>query len=155
MPWSNKACGPQLLSQCSRVWEPKLLSPWAPSTEARLPKSLCSAAREDTAAVRSPSTAIKSSPHSPQLERACTATNTQHSQSKISYWIYKITVSIIESWSANGTLCPSTCRTEKERLPRRIHDLVRQRLGGVVVMWVSPNHFQLQVRRGWSSESCW
>ena len=49
MPRSNWARAPQLLSL--RVW------------------SLCSAARE-AAAVRGPRTAMKSGPHSPQLERA-------------------------------------------------------------------------------------
>ena len=49
MPWSNWACAPQLLSL--RVW------------------SLCSATRETTI-VRGPCTAMKSGPHSPQLEKA-------------------------------------------------------------------------------------
>ena len=33
-PWSNQARGPQLLSLCSRAWEPQLLSPCAAITEA-------------------------------------------------------------------------------------------------------------------------
>ena len=41
--------------------------------------SLCSTARETTA-VRSPCTAMKSSPCSPQLEKACTAMKTQFNQ---------------------------------------------------------------------------
>ena len=49
MPWSNWAREPQLLSL--RVW------------------SLCSATRE-AAIVRGPSTAMKSGPHLPQLEKA-------------------------------------------------------------------------------------
>ena len=51
MPWSNWAREPQLLS----------LSVW----------SLCSATRE-AAIVRGPHTAMKSGPHSPQLEKALT-----------------------------------------------------------------------------------
>ena len=51
MPWSNWACEPQLLS----------LSVW----------SLCSATGE-AAIVRGPRTAMKSGPHSPQLEKALT-----------------------------------------------------------------------------------
>ena len=51
MPWSNWACEPQLLSL--RVW------------------SLCSATREATT-VTGPRTAMKSGPHSPQLEKALT-----------------------------------------------------------------------------------
>ena len=51
MPRSDWARGPQLLSL--RVW------------------SLCSATREATI-VRGPRTTTKSSPRSPQLERACT-----------------------------------------------------------------------------------
>ena len=59
MPRSNCAREPQLLSL--RVW------------------SLCSATRE-AAAVRGPRTAMKSGPHSPQLEISPrTETKTQHS----------------------------------------------------------------------------
>ena len=61
MPQSNWACEPQLLSL--RVW------------------SLCSATRE-AATVKGPHTAMKSGPHSPQLEKALAQklTKTQHSQ---------------------------------------------------------------------------
>ena len=38
IPWSNKACVPQLLSLCSRAREPQLLSPRATTTEARVPR---------------------------------------------------------------------------------------------------------------------
>ena len=51
MPRSNKAREPQLLSLC--IW------------------SLCSATGE-AATVRGPRTAMKSGPHSPQLEKALT-----------------------------------------------------------------------------------
>ena len=69
MPWSNEACAPQLLSLCSRVSEPQLLSLRATTTEARTPRA-CGRQREATA-VRSLCTATKSSPDSPQLEKAC------------------------------------------------------------------------------------
>ena len=69
MPWSNEAHAPQLLSLCSRAREPQLLSPSATTTEICAPKSPCSATREATA-MRSPRTTTKSSPCSPQLEKA-------------------------------------------------------------------------------------
>ena len=56
MPWSNQTCAPQLLSLRSRAREPQLLNPRAASTEAHVP--------------RSPRTATKSRPRSPQLEKA-------------------------------------------------------------------------------------
>ena len=37
VPWSNEACALQLLSLCSRVHEPKLLSPGAARTESCTP----------------------------------------------------------------------------------------------------------------------
>ena len=37
---SNSACGPQLLSLCSRAWEPQLLSPCTATTEAHMPQNL-------------------------------------------------------------------------------------------------------------------
>ena len=37
MPWSNQAHKPQLLSLCSRAWEPQLLSPGVANTEAQVP----------------------------------------------------------------------------------------------------------------------
>ena len=39
MPQSNEARAPQLLSLCSRAREPQLLSPWATTTEARMPRA--------------------------------------------------------------------------------------------------------------------
>ena len=49
--------------------EPQLLSPWATTTEARAPRSHALQTREATA-MRSPRTTTKSSPLSPQLEKA-------------------------------------------------------------------------------------
>ena len=66
----NQACVPQLLSLCSRVWEPQLLSPCpapmyrSPCTpEALTSQSQCSATRKATA-IRSPSITIRENPHS-------------------------------------------------------------------------------------------
>ena len=39
MPWSNKACAPQLLSLRSRACEPQLLSLCAATTAARVPRA--------------------------------------------------------------------------------------------------------------------
>ena len=39
MPWSNKACVPQLLNMCSRACKSQLLSPHATITEARTPRA--------------------------------------------------------------------------------------------------------------------
>ena len=39
MPWSNEARAPQLLSLCSRVHEPQLLSPCVTTTEAHAPRA--------------------------------------------------------------------------------------------------------------------
>ena len=57
-PTCRGATKPQQLSLCSRAREPQLLSPRATTTEAH--------------AMRSPCTTTKSSPRSPQLEKACT-----------------------------------------------------------------------------------
>ena len=62
MPWSNWAREPQLLSL--RVW------------------SVCSATRE-AATVRSPRTAMKSGPRSPQLEKALTQKRRPNTAKKI------------------------------------------------------------------------
>ena len=59
---------PRLLSQNSRAHEPQPLSPQAATTGAREPKPV-SATREAKAA-RGPRTAMKSSPRSPQLQKA-------------------------------------------------------------------------------------
>ena len=66
---SSWARAPQLLSLHSGAREPRLLSPHATTAEARAPLSPCSTTREATA-MRSPHTAMKSSPRSPQLEKA-------------------------------------------------------------------------------------
>ena len=55
----------------SRAREPQLLSPRAATTEAHAPRARAPQQREATA-MRSPRTATKSSPHSPQLEKAHT-----------------------------------------------------------------------------------
>ena len=57
MLWNNEACAPQLLS------------PRATTTEAHTPRACALATREATS-IRSPHTATKNSPHSPQLEKA-------------------------------------------------------------------------------------
>ena len=49
---------------------PQLLSPHASTTEACMPKA--HAPQRETTAMRSPFTAMKNSPHSLQLEKACT-----------------------------------------------------------------------------------
>ena len=70
MPRSNKTCVPQLLSLHSRAREPQLLSLHATTTEARAPRAR--APQQEATATRSPHTAWKSSPRSPQLEKART-----------------------------------------------------------------------------------
>ena len=62
---NNKARAPQLLRLCSRAYEPQLLSPRATTTEAHMPRA-CALQREATAV----HTVTKSSPRSPQLEKA-------------------------------------------------------------------------------------
>ena len=69
MPWSNEARVSQLLSLCSRAREPQLLSPCATTTAPLVPKASAPQQREATA-MRSPRTTTKSSPYSPQLEKA-------------------------------------------------------------------------------------
>ena len=70
---------PQLLNLCSRAREPQLLSPCATTTEARAPRAR--APQREATAMRSPRTAEKSSPRSPQPEKSlCAAMKTQHSQ---------------------------------------------------------------------------
>ena len=69
MPQSTQAHVPQLLSLRSRAHVPQLLSP-------------CAATREATA-MRSLRTAKKSSPRSPQLEKARAATKTRRNQKLI------------------------------------------------------------------------
>ena len=68
MLWSNYARVPQLLSPCSRALEPQLLSLCAATTEARRPRT-CAMQQEKPQEAH---TLQESSPHSRQLERACT-----------------------------------------------------------------------------------
>ena len=65
---------------CHNYWA-KLYSPWAATTEACVPQSLCSAAKEATT-MGSLCTAMKSSPHSMQLEKACTQQRPSIAESK-------------------------------------------------------------------------
>ena len=66
---------------CTTTADSILQSPWAATTEAWVPRSPCASTREITP-MRILCIAVKSSPHSPQLEKACTATKTQHYQEK-------------------------------------------------------------------------
>ena len=70
MPQSNSARVPQLLSLCSRACEPQLLSPRATTIEARTPRA--HAPQREATTMGSPCTTTKSSPGSPQLEKART-----------------------------------------------------------------------------------
>ena len=63
MPRSKYARGPQLLSLRSRVWEPQLLKPSRLQPVLHNKRSRCN---------EKPVHALKSSPCSPQLEKACT-----------------------------------------------------------------------------------
>ena len=69
MPWSNKACAPQLLSLLSRAREPQLRSLSATTIEAHVPR-VHAPQQRDATAMRNLRTATKSSPRSPQLEKA-------------------------------------------------------------------------------------
>ena len=64
MLWSNWACAPQLPSVCSGAHEPQLLSPRATTTEARAPRARALQQKEANS-MRSPCTAMKSSPRTP------------------------------------------------------------------------------------------
>ena len=68
---ATKPREPQLLSLHSRAHEPQLLSPRATTTEAHVPRAHSPQQREATA-MRSPCTTTKSSPRSPQPEKART-----------------------------------------------------------------------------------
>ena len=68
MPRSNQAHVPQPLSLCSTAREPQLLSLHATTTEAHAPRAR--ARQREASAMRSPSIATKSSPRSPQQEKA-------------------------------------------------------------------------------------
>ena len=67
---------------CTTTAHSILQSPWAATTESWVPRSPGSSTREITP-VRILCTTVKSSPHSPQLEKVCTATKTQHYQEKM------------------------------------------------------------------------
>ena len=69
MLWSNYVHAPQLLSLRSRAHESQLLSPCSTTTEAHVPRAH-TPQQEMPTAMRSPRTATKSSPQSPQLEKA-------------------------------------------------------------------------------------
>ena len=69
MPRSNKAHVPQLMSLRSRACKPQLLTPRVTTTEAHAPRAPARQQREATAR-RSLLTTMKSSPRSPQLEKA-------------------------------------------------------------------------------------
>ena len=49
MPWSRKACVPQLLSLCSGAWKLPTAKPTGAAIEARVPWSPCSTARKASA----------------------------------------------------------------------------------------------------------
>ena len=57
IPWSNQVFEPQLLILCSKVQEPKLLSPQTTTTEAQMLQSLRS--KKEATAVRSPCIATR------------------------------------------------------------------------------------------------
>ena len=69
---SNLAWAPELLSLCSRVQEPHLLGPQSTATEAHTVPMLRNmrSHRSEKSAHRSESGIVKSSPHSPQLEKS-------------------------------------------------------------------------------------
>ena len=70
MTWNNYGHAPQLLSLCSRVKEPQLLSPHAATTEAHgtLEPVLCN---REANPMRCLGTVTESSPQSLQLEKVC------------------------------------------------------------------------------------
>ena len=69
MLWGNWARAPQLPSLRSRAHEPQLLSPHATTTEARVPRARAPQQKK-WPQWEAPHTTRKSSPHSPQLEKA-------------------------------------------------------------------------------------
>ena len=64
---------PQLLSLCSRAWEPQLLGPRATATEACAPWSLCPVTGE-AAAVRSLCTTTREQPPLSTMQESLAAT---------------------------------------------------------------------------------
>ena len=70
MPRSNYARAPQLLSLRSRAREPQLLSPRATTTEAHTARARALQQENEKPAMRGLRTTTKSSPCSPQVEKA-------------------------------------------------------------------------------------
>ena len=70
--WEDSTCRGATKPMCCNYWacESQLLCPCATTTEAHVPKA-CALQREATT-MRSPRTAMKTSPHLPQLEKART-----------------------------------------------------------------------------------
>ena len=68
----NSACGPQLLSLCSRAWEPQLLSPCTTTTEAYVPQNLvfCSQRSHHHHHEKPAQVPLESSPCLLQLEKS-------------------------------------------------------------------------------------
>ena len=81
MPGSNQAYTLQLLSLCSRAWEPQLLKPVHPRAH--------TLQKEKPPQWKAHVLRLESSPHALQLEKACVAMKTQHSQINKLYYIYK------------------------------------------------------------------
>ena len=79
LPWDNSAHAPQPLSLCSGAQEVQLLSPQAATAEAQAPWILCPR-QEKPPQGEAHEPQAESSPHSPQPEKAHTATETQHSR---------------------------------------------------------------------------
>ena len=85
MPCSNyvqSSSTPQLLSLYSKAWQLPLLSPWATTTEART-SIACVPQQEKSLQWEAHVLQLESNPCSPQLEKACTAMRSQHSQKQI------------------------------------------------------------------------
>ena len=71
MPRGSSACEPQLLGLCSRAWEPQLLKPARPGA---------GAAQETPLRWEARAMQLESSSRRLQLDNACTASKTEHSQ---------------------------------------------------------------------------
>ena len=69
MPQSNSAHEPQLLSLCSKAWEPQLLSPRATTTETQAPRA-CPLKQEKPPQWEAHTPQPESSPYSLQLEKS-------------------------------------------------------------------------------------
>ena len=77
MPWDNYARAPKLLSLCSRAYRPQLLKPTPPRAHALQ--------QEKPPQWEAHTPPLERSPHSPQLEKARTATKTQLSHESESH----------------------------------------------------------------------